>query len=144
MYALSKKLCNFVAQFWKESPVKVHLAVLNWELECESPTVPQQWTPLWLLSINAIAHLGEKALGSGGKSEDQPFSVTCQTTLDVRAWGETNIFVDYETWVNRRRVRQLSCCLNLTIMQYIFIVAFEFVLAFTGVALLIRYYNHKA
>ena len=29
-------------------------------------------------------------------------------------------------------------------MQYIFIVAFEFVLAFIGVALLIRYYNHKA
>ncbi len=28
-------------------------------------------------------------------------------------------------------------------MQYIFIVALEFVLAFTGVALLIRYYNHK-
>ena len=26
-------------------------------------------------------------------------------------------------------------------MQYIFIVALEFVLAFTGVALLIRYYN---
>ena len=29
-------------------------------------------------------------------------------------------------------------------MQYIFIVAFEFVLAFTGVALLIRYYNYQA
>ena len=29
-------------------------------------------------------------------------------------------------------------------MQYILIVAFEFVLAFTGAALLIRYYNHKA
>ena len=29
-------------------------------------------------------------------------------------------------------------------MQYIFIVALEFVLAFIGVALLIRYYNHKA
>ena len=29
-------------------------------------------------------------------------------------------------------------------MQYIFIVALEFVLAFTGVAPLIRYYNHKA
>ena len=29
-------------------------------------------------------------------------------------------------------------------MQYIFIVALEFVLAFTGVALLIRHYNHKA
>ena len=27
-------------------------------------------------------------------------------------------------------------------MQYIFIVALEFVIAFTGVALLIRYYNH--
>ena len=29
-------------------------------------------------------------------------------------------------------------------MQYIFIVVLEFVLAFIGVALLIRYYNHKA
>ncbi|MBR2776168.1 MAG: hypothetical protein IKD75_03500 [Prevotella sp.] len=34
--------------------------------------------------------------------------------------------------------------IKITIMQYIFIVALEFVLAFTGVALLIRYYNHKA
>ena len=32
---------------------------------------------------------------------------------------------------------------TFTIMQYIFIVALEFILAFTGVALLIRYYNHK-
>ena len=39
-----------------------------------------------LLSLNhAIARLGEKALGSGGKSEDQPLSVKCRTTLDVRA-----------------------------------------------------------
>ena len=29
-------------------------------------------------------------------------------------------------------------------MQYIFIVVFEFLLAFVGVALLIRHYNHKA
>ena len=29
-------------------------------------------------------------------------------------------------------------------MQYILIVVLEFVIAFTGVALLIRYYNHKA
>ena len=29
-------------------------------------------------------------------------------------------------------------------MQYIFIVALEFLLAFVGVALLIRYYNNKA
>jgi hypothetical protein len=29
-------------------------------------------------------------------------------------------------------------------MQYIFIVAIEFILAFSGVALLIRYYNHRA
>jgi hypothetical protein len=28
-------------------------------------------------------------------------------------------------------------------MQYIFIVAFEFVIAFSGVALLVRYYNSK-
>ena len=33
---------------------------------------------------------------------------------------------------------------NLTIMIYIFIVALEFILAFIGVALLIRFYNHKA
>lgn len=31
-----------------------------------------------------------------------------------------------------------------TTMQYIFIVALEFILAFAGVALFIRYYNHKA
>ena len=29
-------------------------------------------------------------------------------------------------------------------MQYIFIVALEFVVTFAGVALLIRYYNHKS
>ena len=29
-------------------------------------------------------------------------------------------------------------------MIYIFIVALEFVLAFVGVGLLVRYYNHKA
>ena len=29
-------------------------------------------------------------------------------------------------------------------MSYIFIVALEFLLAFSGVAMLIRYYNHKA
>ena len=29
-------------------------------------------------------------------------------------------------------------------MNYIFIVALEFLLAFSGVAMLIRYYNHKA
>lgn len=29
-------------------------------------------------------------------------------------------------------------------MTYIFIVAFEFMLAFIGVGMLIRYYNHKA
>ena len=34
--------------------------------------------------VHAIEQLFEKALGSGGKSEDQPLSVTCQTTLDVR------------------------------------------------------------
>ena len=28
-------------------------------------------------------------------------------------------------------------------MNYIFIVALEFLLAFSGVAMLIRYYNHK-
>ena len=30
------------------------------------------------------------------------------------------------------------------ISWYFFIVAIEFVIAFTGVALLIKYYNHKA
>ena len=29
-------------------------------------------------------------------------------------------------------------------MSYIFIVALEFILTFSGVAMLIRYYNHKA
>ena len=33
---------------------------------------------------------------------------------------------------------------NLAVMIYIFIVAFEFLLAFIGVGLLIRHYNHKA
>jgi hypothetical protein len=32
----------------------------------------------------------------------------------------------------------------LTIMIYIFVVALEFLLAFIGVGLLVRYYNHKA
>ena len=37
-----------------------------------------------LLSLNhAIARLGEKALGSGGKSEDQPFSVKMPLHHDV-------------------------------------------------------------
>ena len=33
---------------------------------------------------------------------------------------------------------------TITIMQYIFIVALEFAIAFTGVALLVSDYNHKA
>ena len=33
---------------------------------------------------------------------------------------------------------------HLAIMIYIFIVALEFLLAFIGVALLVRFYNHKA
>ena len=33
---------------------------------------------------------------------------------------------------------------NLAIMIYIVIVAFEFLLAFVGVGLYIRHYNHKA
>lgn len=40
-----------------------------------------------MFSLNhAIAHLGEKALGSGGKSEDQPFSVfaKCSRCKGVR------------------------------------------------------------
>ena len=80
---LSEIIAIFALWFWKESPVKVHLAVLNWELGCKSPTVPQQWTPLWLLSINTIVHLDEKALGSGVKSEDQPSSVKMPLHHDV-------------------------------------------------------------
>ena len=34
--------------------------------------------------------------------------------------------------------------LNFIVMTYIGIVALEFLLSFLGVALLIRYYNHKA
>ena len=83
----------------------------------------------------AIVRLGEKASGSGGKSEDQPLSVTCQTTLDVRGQTTLDVRVCGETnflW-NKKT----------TVMIYIFIVALEFVLAFTGVGMLIRYYNHK-
>ena len=83
MRLIRENITIFELWFWKESPVKVHLAVLNWELGCKSPTVPQQWTPLWLLSINAIVRLDEKALGSGGKSEDQPFSVRKPPHHDV-------------------------------------------------------------
>ena len=36
-------------------------------------------------SKEAIARLDEKALRGGGKSEDQPLSEECRTTLDVRA-----------------------------------------------------------
>ena len=42
--------------------------------------------------MNAIIRLGEKAHGSGGKSEDQPLSEECQTTLDVRARGDKYVF----------------------------------------------------
>ena len=68
----NKKVYTFAPQYRDVLPAKVHLAVLNWERECESPTVPQLWTPLWPWSKKAIAHLGEKALQGGGKSEDQP------------------------------------------------------------------------
>ena len=43
----SNKCITFAAWFRNESPGKVRLAAINWELGCESPTVPQQWTPLW-------------------------------------------------------------------------------------------------
>jgi hypothetical protein len=33
--------------------------------------------------------LDEKALGSGEKSEDQPFAVNMPNALDERAWGES-------------------------------------------------------
>ena len=32
---------TFALQYRDVLPAKVHLAVLNWECECESPTVPQ-------------------------------------------------------------------------------------------------------
>ena len=73
--------------------MEVCLTALNWERECKSPTVPQQWTPLWLLSINAIGLLSEKALGSGGKSEDQPSIGKMPNALDVRAPGDTHYLI---------------------------------------------------
>ena len=36
-----KKVHTFAAQYRDVLPAKVHLVVLNWERECESPTVPQ-------------------------------------------------------------------------------------------------------
>ena len=105
-FVISEKISIFAPWFWKESPVKVHLAVLNWECEWESPTVPQQWTPLWLLSINAIELLSEKALGSGGKSEDQPLSermplhhdVWCNLA-QVNFCGRTSFLTHWESYV---------------------------------------------
>ena len=48
-----------------------------------------------LLSLNhAIARLGEKALGSGGKSEDQPFSVIMPLHHDVWCKQAQLVFVD--------------------------------------------------
>ena len=104
-YVYSENYRTFASWFWKESPVKVHLAVLNWEQGCESSTVPQQWTPLWLLSINAIGYLPEKALGSGGKSEDQPSSVKMPLHHDV--WcRQAQVFYFCGLW----NMNQLSSC----------------------------------
>ena len=36
-----KNVRTFALQYRDVLPAKVHLAVLNWECECESPTVPQ-------------------------------------------------------------------------------------------------------
>ena len=36
-----KIVSTFALQYRNVLPAKVHLAVLNWECECESPTVPQ-------------------------------------------------------------------------------------------------------
>ena len=83
-------------------PVKVCLTALNWECEWESPTVPQQWTPLWLLSINAITRLGEKALGSGGKSEDQPLSERMPLLHDVWCNLAQADFVDVNSFLTHR------------------------------------------
>ena len=47
LFFLSKNLVGmkivrtFALQYRDVLPAKVHLAVLNWERECESPTVPQ-------------------------------------------------------------------------------------------------------
>jgi hypothetical protein len=38
--------------------------------------------------------LDEKALGSGGKSEDQPFIGKMPNALDVRAPGDTYYFLE--------------------------------------------------
>jgi len=43
--------------------MEVCLTALNWERECKSPTVPQQWTPLWLPSNNAIELFSRRRLG---------------------------------------------------------------------------------
>ena len=125
MFSYSNIFCTFALWFWKESPVKVHLAVLNWELGCESPTVPQQWTPLWLLSINAIklsliaftlykarihsalfslnhaiAPFGWEGAWEWRKVWRPAFFGKCQTTLDVRARGEQTFSWDK---LNRRK-----------------------------------------
>ena len=162
-------ICIFAPWFWKESPMEVCLTALNWERECKSPTVPQQWTPLWLLSNNAIARLDEKALGSGGKSEDQPSIGKMPDALDVRVVLAIRItffvgFIDSAqhllcAYVYYYISSQGAVCrednaspffkifqlfkITYPVMNYIIIVALEFVLAIAGVALLIRYYNHK-
>ena len=38
----------------------------------------------------------------------------------------------------------LTFKINQSVMNYIYILILEFAITFTGVALLIRYYNHKA
>ena len=50
-------------------------------------------------------------------------------------------FPFYRVFKNKNIKNIINHC---TIMQYILIVAFEFLLTFIGVTLLIRYYNHKA
>ena len=53
-----------------------------------------------LKHIDAIAHLGEKALESGGKSEDQPFcrKNRCQCALGVRAQGDNSDEKNSNSW----------------------------------------------
>ena len=67
--------------------------------------------------MKAIVHLGEKALGSGGKSEDQPFSAACQPTLDVRAWGQHFFRTYTETTLHNK---SLSLCVGAQSCAYVY------------------------
>jgi hypothetical protein len=98
-----------------------------------------------LFSLNhAIIRLDEKALGSGGKSEDLPFSETaeCSRCKGVRRNNYFCGIMKHESIV----VVYDSCRVvkTLIIMYYVLIIALEFILTIIGVAMLVKYYNHKA